>query len=373
MNMQNTYQRFWRVTSKVRDKIKVGYVPYSKDLSHPGDRRRILTWAKSTSNTLLIDSPFESDLLVLSGGVNFNYWIKNAKQPVVLDLVDGYLGENPNLFLDFGRNLIRSLNGKSNYSAGTFTRSLKKACLSVDAVVVASPEQAKDVSPFNSNVHIILDDHSELDSARRLRSLIALEPKSERYILWEGFGFTLKHFKFISKQLDNFLFLHNFNLILLTNPIFARWGGYLGRIDSNKLIRKWFPLSKDQIEIIPWSVENLIRNAAKSEFAIIPIDTADRFANLKPENKLLSMWHLGLPTLFSNTQAYRRVANLVEIPEHCLDQKDWSNAFENFEVLDLNQSAHRTEKYIAETHTREILIKKWQLLFDSVLRPDGKI
>jgi hypothetical protein len=129
----------------VSDKLIIGYVPYSADLSHPGDRRRIGTWSKACENELKLVDPTHSDLLVLSAGANFNYWLKRSKQPVILDLVDGYLGEEPIFIKDFGRNLIRSFKGKSSYSAITFTRALRDACRKADAVIVASSEQAKQV------------------------------------------------------------------------------------------------------------------------------------------------------------------------------------------------------------------------------------
>ena len=355
----------------MKDKIKVGYVPYSSDLSHPGDRRRIASWAKSTNNELFLNNPLESDLIVLSGGVNFDYWLKNAKQPVILDLVDGYLGEDPNIFIDFGRNLIRSFKGNGNYCAGTFTRSLRNACEMASAVIVASPEQAQDVKDLNSNIHIILDDHSELDEARNLRDPSALALNPRRYIFWEGFGYTIKHFKFVSKSLDEYIVQNNMNFLILTHPEFARWGGYLGRIEAKKLIQRWFPLSKDLIEIIPWSVENVVRAASISEFAIIPVDTNDKFANLKPENKLLSMWHLGLPTIFSNTRAYQRIAEETGVSSLCIEKEKWGDTFANIEILDLGNSLNQPLKFITENHTKEILAKKWQAVFDSTLEADG--
>jgi hypothetical protein len=118
--------------------IKVGYVPYSKDLQHPGDRRRIVIWADANEATLEIHEPLNSDLLILSNGANFNYWIKKFNKPIVLDLVDGYLGEKPGWPKDFLRNLIRSISGRSNFLDFTYTRALKKACRNSDAVIVAS-------------------------------------------------------------------------------------------------------------------------------------------------------------------------------------------------------------------------------------------
>lgn len=352
------------------DNIKIGYVPYSADLSHPGDRRRIGTWSKTLRNNLQLEDPTDSDLLVLSAAANFNFWIDKSKQPVILDLVDGYLGEDPSFLRDLARNLVRSLNGKSNYSAVTFTRALRKACRKADAVIVASPEQAKDVLPFNSCVHVILDDHSELDSARHVRKIATSADQSQKYIFWEGFGYTIKHFRSVAPSLDNFMSKSGYSLLILTNPHFARWGGYLGRVNAEKLIKKFFPKSKEQIQIIPWSIENVIHYASISDFAIIPVDTNDKFANLKPENKLLSMWHLGLPTLFSKTYAYQRVAKEIGISEFCVDSTHWQRIFDNLEMSELNKSLKKTELYIENMHSKNILVDKWQKVFESVLAND---
>ena len=352
------------------DKLKIGYVPYSSDLSHPGDRRRIGTWSKTRKNDLQLNNPLESDLLVLSAAANFNFWINKSKQPVILDLVDGYLGEDPLFLMDLGRNLVRSFKGKSNYSAVTFTRALKDACRKAEAVIVASPEQAKDVLPFNSCVYVILDDHSELDAARQERKVGKPEDPSPKYIFWEGFGYTIKHFRFLAPSLDKFMSQSGYKLLILTNPIFARWGGYLGKVNAEKLIKKWFPKSKNQIEVIPWSIERVIDCASVSNFAIIPVDTNDKFDNLKPENKLLSMWHLGLPTLFSNTLAYKRVADEVEISGFCVASNDWQSIFDNLKIESLFSSIVKSEDYINETHTRDILVEKWQKVFEAVLAKD---
>lgn len=349
------------------DKITVGYVPYSADLSHPGDRRRIVTWSKERRNDLQLEDPTKSDLLVLSANANFNFWIKKSKQPVILDLVDGYLGEDPSFLRDLGRNLIRSFQGKSHYSAVTFTRALQKACRRADGVIVASPEQAREVLPFNSCVHVILDDHSELDAARRGRKNANTADSSQRFIFWEGFGYTIKHFRSIAPSLDNFMSKSGYKLLILTNPNFARWGGFLGKVNAEKLIKGFFPRSKELIQIIPWSIENVIRYASISDFAVIPIDTHDKFAILKPENKLLSMWHLGLPTLFSKTFAYQRVAKEIGISEFCVDSNHWQGILENLEVGFLIKSLEKTEQYIDQTHTREILVNKWQKVFETIL------
>jgi hypothetical protein len=355
------------------DKLRVGYVPYSKNLQHPGDRRRLVTWAKSNVTDLNIEKPNESEILFLSSGANLSFWMKRAKQPVVIDLVDGYLGENPFFLKDFARNIVRSLKGRSSFGSITYSRELKKACRGAAAVVVASPEQARDVEPYNSNVFVILDDHTELDGARILRFSKTIPGETSKSIFWEGFGYTLKHFKMISNELDLFLSQHNYKMLVVTNSSFARWGGYIGKVKTNDLFEKWFPLSHDSIEIIPWSIEKVIENASSCDFAIIPVDTKDKFANLKPENKLLSMWHLGLPTLFSNTDAYTRIADAVGLREMCVVRNDWFKALDKMAQNVNNADMHKAEEYILKFHTRNVLVSKWQNVLDLVLSKYDKI
>jgi hypothetical protein len=355
------------------DNLKVGYVPNSTDLMHPGDRRRLSIWANAKGIILEIKSPTESDILVLSANANLNYWINRAKQPVVIDLVDGYLGESPNIFKDVTRNIIRAFNGKSNFKSITFTRELALACKAAAAVVVASPEQAEAVSKYNENVFVILDDHTELDQARQIRLKNNPNCEPAKQIFWEGFGFTLKHFKIINMVLDVYLRNNDYRLVVLTNTSFAKWGGYIGKVDTKKLFRKWFPLSNSNIEIIPWTIDSVIQNAARSDFAIIPVDVNDKFANLKPENKLLSMWHMGLPVLFSNTRAYERVAVEVGLQELCIKQGDWQAALAHFNTQTRNESITKAYSYIDTNHTRKILVSKWQMVIETVAEAHGDI
>jgi hypothetical protein len=348
-------------------KLTIGYVPYSKDLSHPGDRRRVGIINDSLTFNLEVGSPLNCELLVLSGASNLNYWIKRTNKPVILDIVDGYLGERPSLLQDALRNLVRASNKSSNFSALTYSRALKRACTDASAVIVASPEQAEQVLQFNKNVFVILDDHSELDFSQKLRAESVSQASEEKCIFWEGFGYTIKHFKIIAPYLDKFLLENKFKLVLLTNITFPRWGSYIGTIDTSRVIKRLFPLSYKKIEIIPWTLNKVIEKASQSNFAIIPVDTTDKFADLKPENKLMSMWHLGLPTLFSNTKAYQRVADEVGISSMCIKQDDWEIALRNLELAEIRDSMPKAINYINEYHTRKILLEKWEKVFETVL------
>lgn len=347
--------------------LKVGYVPYSRDLQHPGDRRRLAGWALDKGTDLSLIDPTDSDVLVLSNAANFDHWIERAKQPVILDLVDGYLGEHPSLSKDVGRNMVRTLRGTSDFKWGKYTNHLKAACSKSDAVIVASIEQKEIVSEFNKNVQIILDDHSELDTDSEIDF-------AAPHLFWEGFGYTLKHFQPISASLDKFLSESGWGMYLLTTEEFPRWGGYIGKVNTRSLIEKWFPLSNPSIEIIPWSIENVIRYAHSSSIGIIPVDLTDKFASLKSENKLLSMWHLGLPTLFSGIPSYSRVALDSHQGQACIPNSDWNTPLRTLShsLTDREELRIQSKKYINEHHTHQHLMEKWDAALNSVL-PKNRI
>jgi hypothetical protein len=194
-----------------------------------------------------------------------------------------------------------------------------------------------------------------------------LDTGCKKSIFWEGFGYTLKHFKIISRELDNFLLENEYELNILTNVSFARWGGYLGKIQSVKLVKKWFPKSFQSINIIPWTIENVKSYANKSDFAIIPIDIDDNFAKLKPENKLLGLWALGLPVLFSDTPAYKRVSTEAGLDSACLSKNQWAKALNDHDYILDEQYSDLAGAYLLKNHTKIDLVKKWENVIRDVL------
>jgi len=355
--------------------IKVGYVPYSRNLAHPGDRRRLGFWADRVGSELEIDAPLSSDILILSSNANLMNWIDKSKIPVILDFIDGYLGENPNFLRDFLRNIIRTFKGTSSLRWITYTNHLKEACKRSNAVIVASVEQKIFVEKYNKNVFIILDNHSEVLVGHKPESNKAQllpERGSQNRIFWEGFGYTLKHFKVVSDALDIFLLDHDMILTLVTVPEFHRWGGYLGKVKTSDLVKKYFPNSWNRVEIIPWSIENLLDQAKLSRFAIIPIDSQDRFASIKSENKLLSMWMLGLPTVFSDIPSYRRVARITNELRNCIKSDDWKNGLASiYSDTHTNlQVSTDVQIFLAENHGELAILAKWSQAIEETSRMD---
>jgi hypothetical protein len=354
-------------------KLEIGYVPYSENLEHPADRRRLAAWAKARDFTLNLVDPLQSDVLVLSNAANFAKWIGKYKGKVVLDLVDGYWGENPSFLKDFARNCLRSYRGTSSLHWVRYTRHLQYAIEHADSIVVASNEQLQSIRQFNKNISVIPDIHLELESEpgenHNTSDKIGHEFLEDFSIMWEGFGYTLKHLEIISDELDEFLCSTGANLYLVTNEVFPRWGGFLGRIHTQNLVNSWFKKSYKQVQIIPWTIENLVKISKRVRVAVIPIDTTDKFASLKSENKLLSMWRLGLICFFSPIPSYSRVAINAGVTELSVRDEDWSKVFHSisnsefdFEVMRL-----RTSEFLKFEYSHADLHARWDQVLSEVI------
>lgn len=347
--------------------MKIGYVPYSQDLQHPGDRRRVKILSDFENIEITVKNLIDIDVLVLSNSSNFSKHLGKQDCPVIIDLVDGYLAECPGFFRDFGRNILRTFNGTSSFRFLRYTSHLKYACKNADAVIVATIEQSKFVEGLNVNVHIIIDDQSEMLSDQITRSE-EIFPNEKSYLFWEGLGYTLKHFRSISAELEEFLISNNYYLRLLTNQKFHRWGGFLGTTYTENLVRKLFPRAWDRIEVLPWSIEATKKAASSSVLGIIPLTAGDKFAMFKPENKLISMWAMGLPVLCSPSAAYSRVAQEINTPAILCD----GNWFESLKLVTSNpllreMLIEKGVEYYNRNCTREILQDNWLKAIESVL------
>jgi hypothetical protein len=126
-------------------------------------------------------------------------------------------------------------------------------------------------------------------------------------------------------------------------------------------------MSRDT-ELIPWSVENLVSAARLSNAAIIPIILSNGLQYFKPENRLLIMWRLGLPTITSATPAYARVSNISGSDIVCGSDTEWREKLNLLHNQDYAEDlVRRGQDYLKENHTKELLLQKWDTAIQSVL------
>jgi hypothetical protein len=145
-------------------------------------------------------------------------------------------------------------------------------------------------------------------------------------------------------------------------------GKYIRR-STLALLKKDLGETISNAGITPWTLSNLAESASRSSIAMIPIDLSVPMQLLKPENRLLIMWRLGLPCLTSQSPAYVRVTNQAGVKSVCEDSKAWHLNFTNL----LNDSSFayneivRGQNYLSENHTRRILLEKWDCAIESVV------
>ena len=342
------------------------YDSYSADLTQIADRRRIGLWIHkkdfevfdSENNPINIQviQPFTDPFLIQR---------LNTETKVVLDMVDGYLVDTPSVLLDYARYFLRSSKIQALMHPMRFSNSLRKICALVDMVVVASDEQAALVKPFNRNVRVIRDSHDELGQPLPIKEF---STNRNLNIFWEGLGFTLIHFKDVANDLGEFLISTNSTLHLVTNESFPRFAGKFGKIDAKREIKEMFGQASSRIVVHAWSEKTVSEIAAKCEFGIIPISQQNRFAQLKPENKLLIYWRLGLQTLFSDTPSYVRLAHEVGVPEYSVKSGEWAEKLKEIAEAGgcLSENMLKAQEYLLRFHSENLILGQWKEALNSL-------
>ena len=341
-------------------KLIIGYIPISGNLSHPADRRRIVFYAKKKGYHIELDLTKNFDVLVLSERANFVQIItREYKTPIVFDLIDSYLTPISSIE-DRLRGISKGLVGQNLYNYMKFSKLVSKVCLSSDAVVCSTIEQARIANVYNLNVHQILDSHSEIPLLK-IKNQFALGTNKAN-ILWEGLPYTIRGLNIIKD-------IENIKINIVTDLNFKRYlGSYINMSTQNYLVKK-VKINKNSFEINQWSIESLVSSALKSSIAIIPLNVDNVMNNYKAENRLLIMWRLGLPVLASATLGYSRVINGLNAFGIC------QNLFEFNKVLmdinrykeELNHQVQSGREFLKSHHTDEILIDKWDKVMNSVI------
>jgi glycosyltransferase involved in cell wall biosynthesis len=87
--------------------------------------------------------------------------------------------------------------------------------------------------------------------------------------------------------------------------------------------RKKAPQIADQCYFYQWSETMFSSVATKCDLAVIPIPLDNTFAMYKPENKLVLMWRLGIPTVVSATPSYSAAMSNAGLNLACTNDTEW--------------------------------------------------
>ena len=348
-------------------KLKVGYWPISQSLGSAGDRRRLKFWAEDRGHSVITDLSQKVDILVASENSDFNspYFAKN-NVPIVFDLIDAYLSPL-NSQDDLIRGIAKKITGQISGGVKPFSHHIKDFCLNSDAVICSSIEQQEIISKYCTNTHVILDSHEEIPLIQPTKSGITF-PDSYR-ILWEGQPATIGGLKLISPALAQLSKSTTLSLDLVTDETYFKLLNRYFKRNTHNLLKRDLSEIIDIVTITPWSSENLVDFARKCTVGVLPIDISVPMQRLKPENRLLIMWRLGLPCLTSPSPAYARVATVIGADLICHSPSDWFSKINQLlqNPNDAHEQVMRGQEYLLDRHSRAILLDKWDRVVESVL------
>ena len=348
-------------------KLRIGYWPLSASLNSAGDRRRLLFWAGARGHTVVTNLSQKLDVIVASENSDFNSNLFSQRNiPVIFDLVDAYLSPlNPTN--DFARGLAKKLSGQISGHVKPFSQHVRDFCFSSKAVLCSSIEQEEMIKPYNLNTHVILDSHDEIPFIDKSFDNPLLDNKNQ--ILWEGQPATIRGVHLISLPLTRLSKSHDVHLNFVTDEKFFQFLNRYIQRNTLDLLKSDLSQINSRLNVIPWTQENLVATAQRCKIAMIPLDLSVPMQRLKPENRLLIMWRLGLPCLVSPSPAYTRVAREAGVNAVCENPDAWLKNFH--ELLDNPSFARdeilRGQNYLRENHMKSILLSKWDEAFESAM------
>ena len=316
---------------------------------------------------MILDLTQKVDVIVASEKSDFNSKLFAQKGvPVVFDLVDAYLSPRNSLD-DLARGIAKKISGEVTGGVKPFSHHIKNFCIRSNVVICSSIEQEAVIKPFNPVTHVILDSHDEIPFTE---PKISNKPSlDENYILWEGQPATIRGVQQITSMLLQSAQERNLYFNFVTDEKYFQFLGKYLEKDTLQLLKRDLGPIINRMRIIPWTPDNLVNSAKQSVIAMIPIDLTIPMQNLKPENRLLIMWRLGIPCLTSPSPAYMRVARKAGVAAFCLTPEVWLESFQKLlrDPVFAREEVLRGQAYLHEHHNREGLLVKWDQAIESVV------
>lgn len=296
--------------------LKIGYVPYATDLSHPDDRRRFPYFAKRHDISYEIAKANKSyDVILLPAPANLSKWLlykkRNPETKFIFEMVDSLIYQS-DLFNTLFKGIGRFMIGKETLPFGDYKKLLMQWLQIADVVMCSSTKLKKEVKKLNPNVILSLD-YLE-NEYKFLKKDYSISGKMK--LIWEGQSVVLPHFlhfKDVFKEVSSFCELH-----IVTSEKYPKYGKFV-----NKSVGKILNQLPIDITFHKWNIYKNREIFSNADCAIIPLNKMDSFGWHKPANKLLSFWFSGLPTLTSDTPAYTEVTSKATVNTLCSSATEW--------------------------------------------------
>ena len=344
------------------EQIKIAYVPYNKDFAVPGDRRRFVFYANERKIKFdIADLSIQYDIVYLTYGCNLSNWFEYKKKHpnviFVFELIDSYLLEDTGL-LTFFRGFAWYLLGRESALLINYKNALRRMISTCDAVVCSTHAQKINMIGFNSNAHISLDYFSH-DITHYKTSY---KSKNKLKIVWEGQAYTVKNLLMLNDVFEQLQ--DKIELYIVTDPLVKSPIGFF-----NKETKVILGELKCDYHLIEWKKNTFSKIISSADLAIIPIRRTSSMMWNKPENKLLLLWEIGVPTLTSDTPAYKAAMSVAGIDFYCKSPAEWLQKINRYIESSTEYRLAVSEKaklYLDRHHKKSDILNTWDRIFDSL-------
>jgi hypothetical protein len=116
-------------------------------------------------------------------------------------------------------------------------------------------------------------------------------------------------------------------------------------------------------------MENKDQILSNCDCGIIPLNRKHLFGWHKPANKLISFWFTGLPTIVSDTPAYKELMNEARDDSYCADTEDWVKKITSIKKMspfERENISKRDRAFVQKNYCDEALDKVWEQIFECV-------
>lgn len=341
---------------------RIGYVPYDAGLTHPGDIRRFVAYARARKLPFEIARPEKRyDLVVLSELADITVWSQYRKGKLVYELIDSYLAVPRSDLKQLLRGVVWYANGRHRKLRLDVKGAIEDMCCRADAVVCTTAAQRRDISAFCQNVHIVLDIHENVVRGRK-RDYSA---GSRLNLVWEGLPSNVPQLRAIGPALHEMSRRRPIVLNVVTDPDRPGAIPWLPRIKTIEVLRRIF----DKVAFHRWDEATLTDLITACDIAVVPIFTQDPFTRGKPGNKLALLWRMAMPVVTSATPGYREMQDAAGLGHLCCENDaEWLAALERLitDEAARREAGDRGYAYVRANLQTEKLLECWDSVFSSI-------
>lgn len=354
--------------------MKIAYCPISSNLESPGDYRRFVGYCLSSN--IKFDVLNNKDLKNLKDG-QYNYivvtvasdltfWSKNVflKTKIIFDCVDSYIFLNNYKIKNILRAPAKFFSGQHSSFYLNYLEIIRIVARKSYAIVCSTERQKKFFIEFCKNVFIILDYHASFIS--KIKNNFRLKNKGEFNLVWEGLPENICFNSFANKVIN---FINSYNekneikikLNVFTDLYFKKF--------LNKFIlqNSYYYLKKKSkhINFQEWNRDNINQKIIENDLAIIPLSKNNPLEYGKPANKLFLFFKMGMPTITSNTYAYKEVENKFKTKFTFQDIDEFNILIQHYMINQKARSNFSKDaiKYINKELTENKLSILWSNIF----------